>query len=274
MGNERKSLTSLLKVKDIDDLIAFLKCKGKNHNNYYHYTSWDSFLKIYENKTFLLTRGNSLNINDQHEALMKGRMSEWNKTYIGSFAYGSAENMAMWGLYGQPTEDAIRIEISKEMMNKWFKEIQEAYFAEMSIKIDNVSLADIIYVDGKDESDDLILTHRDTHLHTKDIQGLINVNKRPEMTGYIKNYAWHYENEVRIKVKLPYDYGYDKIFVKIPEEVLNSMKIMVGPSFLGKGDQLYYQLLDQERIDFSGFRNLIKYRQLCSYCLHEKFIKK
>lgn len=78
-------------VTDVDALVSFLKTKGENHKCYYHYTSWDSFLKIYENASFLLTRGNSLNINDQHEALMKGSWSTWNRTYIGSFAYGQSK---------------------------------------------------------------------------------------------------------------------------------------------------------------------------------------
>ena len=46
-------------VTDVDALVSFLKTKGENHKCYYHYTSWDSFLKIYENASFLLTRGNS-----------------------------------------------------------------------------------------------------------------------------------------------------------------------------------------------------------------------
>lgn len=77
--------------------------------------------QLFENirkRVLLLTRGNSLNINDQHEALMKGSWSTWNRTYIGSFAYGQSENMAMWGLYGQPETDAIRIAIPRaEMLN-------------------------------------------------------------------------------------------------------------------------------------------------------------
>lgn len=114
-------------VTDVDALVSFLKTKGENHKCYYHYTSWDSFLKIYENASFLLTRGNSLNINDQHEALMKGSWSTWNRTYIGSFAYGQSENMAMWGLYGQPETDAIRIAIPRAEMLNWIHGTKEVY---------------------------------------------------------------------------------------------------------------------------------------------------
>ena len=65
-------MSNLSDVKNVEELISFLETKGTNHNYYYHYTSWDSFVKIYTGSSFLLTRGNSLTINDQHEALMKG----------------------------------------------------------------------------------------------------------------------------------------------------------------------------------------------------------
>lgn len=89
------SPAQLADVTSIDSLIQFLSDKGKNHEQYYHYTTWSSFEKIYQNQSFLLTRGNSLHINDQHEAHMKGTWDEWNKTYVGSFSFGHAENMAM-----------------------------------------------------------------------------------------------------------------------------------------------------------------------------------
>ena len=100
-----------LDIKSVDSIINYLEQKGKNHRVYYHYTTWESLKKIMENKSFLLTRGNSLKINDQHEANKKGVKEVWDRTYIGSFAFGSSENMAMWGLYGLPWEDAIRIAI-------------------------------------------------------------------------------------------------------------------------------------------------------------------
>ena len=35
-------MAKLSEVKSIDSMIAFLKEKGKNHECYYHYTTWDS----------------------------------------------------------------------------------------------------------------------------------------------------------------------------------------------------------------------------------------
>ncbi len=79
-------------------------------------------------------------INDQHEALMKGSWNIWNRTYIGSFSYGSSENMAMWGLYGLPWEDAVRLEIPRVFMLNWIKSIEyvELWNNGMALKrVDN-----------------------------------------------------------------------------------------------------------------------------------------
>ena len=267
----------LTDVTDVDTLVSFLKTKGENHKCYYHYTSWDSFLKIFENSSFLLTRGNSLNINDQHEALMKGSWSTWNKTYSGSFAYGQSENMAMWGLYGQPETDAIRIAIPRAEMLNWIHGTKEVYIWDGapidSIRAD-VTLNDIVYVSGEAHSGNLLLSHQGKTLETDNIPGLKGVDTAHQMTGYIKNAAWRYENEVRIRVELPYSVGKEKIMIKIPDYVLSAITVMEGPSFVYKTDDICKLLHSQYRIGESAFTGLLKYRSLCSLCAHGAFEKK
>lgn len=265
-------------VTDVDALISYLKDKGESHTYYYHYTSWDSFLKIYENSSFLLTRGNSLNINDQQEAFMKGAKPIWDKTYIGSFAYGYSENMAMWGLYGQPASDAIRIAIPKTEMLNWIHATKEVYIWDGapidSIRAD-VSLNDIVYVSGEAHGDNLLLSHQNKTLETVNVPALNGVDTFPQMTGYIKNAAWRYENEVRIRIELPYVVdGNEKIMIKIPDSVLSSIMVMEGPSFDNKSDDIYNFLHSQGRTQKSAFTGLLKYRSLCSLCAHGAFEKK
>lgn len=271
-------MNDLRSLRNIEELIEFLETKGSNHNNYYHYTSWDSFKKIYTSKSFLLTRGNSLSINDQHEALMKGSWEMWNKTYIGSFAFGSSENMAMWGLYGLPWEDAVRISLPKEEMLCWLKSISSVCLWDKDVKgsviPSKLSLTDIVYVGGTKGSCDLKLTHNDKSFSTSHHPQLHELDKSAKMTGYIKNYAWHYENEVRIRVELPKDTGYEKIRLNIPKETIDAMQVTTGPYFRWKDDALYQELCDQNKISESGFKNLVRYRAICSMCQHENFVRK
>lgn len=266
-------------VKSIESLISFLKKKGGNHNNYYHYTTWDSLSKIISNKTFLLTRGNSLSINDQNEAHMKGSWSEWNKIYIGSFAFGSAENMAMWGLYGLPWQDAVRISIPKNSMKKWVNEIEQISLFDNEEMIAynegfDISLNDIVYVDGVKGSNNLRLTHCGDTITVSNTYPLYGVDVSCEMTGYIKNYAWHYENEVRMRIRLNHDTGFERISIPIPKDIVDSFTITTGPYFKWKNDRLYKQLMDEGKVDESGFENLVKYKILCDYCKHKTFVRK
>lgn len=272
-------MAKITDVKDIDSMIAFLKEKGGNHEYYYHYTTWDSLTKIIQNKTFLLTRGNSLRINDQHEAMMKGSRDEWNKIYIGSFAFGSSENMAMWGLYGLPWQDAVRLSIPKEYMNKWINSINQIQLFENGRTVDyqggfKISLNDIVYVGGKKGSDNLFLTHYGKSITVSDTYPLYGIDTAPEMTGFIKNYAWQYENEVRLRIRLAHDTNYEKICVSIPEDVINSITVTKGPCFKWKNDDLNHRLIQEGRIIDSGFENLVKYRDLCELCQHKSFLKK
>lgn len=273
--SEKKNLKD---VTDIPELLAYLEEKGRNHTVYYHYTSWDSFSKIYTGGSFLLTRGNSLTINDQHEAIMKGSMREWNKTYIGSFNFGHGENMAMWGLYGLPWEDAVRICIPKKAMLQWIDSIKEVYVWDGKKKKESLSarvrLSDIVYVSGEPAGSDLRLTRSDETLETKDKPALRAVDTRAEMTGFIKNHAWRYENEVRIHVRLPDSICYEKILITIPPEVLQEITVTKGPSFLHKGDAVYSKLFHEGKIRPSSFENLVRYRPLCQICKNAPFEKR
>lgn len=261
----------------IQDLITFLETKGQNHNWYYHYTTWDSFVKIYTGKSFLLTRGNASKINDQHEAIMKGSYEEWNKTYLASFSFGSAENMAMWGLYGLPWEDAVRIAIPKKEMLNWLHSIHNAEkWGENnnggSVELCKVCLNDIVYVNGDRNDPYYQLTHADNHWTVNNEGEFAHVGERPIMTGYIKNFAWSYEHEVRLKITIRDHANSDKIKISIPDSTISSLIITTGPSFTDKHCGLFEQLRSDGKILPSDFQHLVKYRPLCELCQHN-FIK-
>lgn len=266
-------------TNSVQGLIDYLELKGKNHKKYFHYTTWDSLKKIYENNSFLLTRGNSLKINDQHEAIMKGSYQEWNKTYIASFSFGSSENMAMWGLYGLPWEDAVRIAIPQKEMLSWLDSIKDVEVWDPQKKnnpLNNirVCLNDIVYVNGKKNDDYYQLTHASRNWIVRNEAAFYRFDESSLMTGYIKNYAWHYENEVRLKITTPFDVHSEKIKIDIPFETITSFEITTGPCFEYKNDKLYSDLMSNGKLNPSGFEHLVKYRPLCSLCQHKKFEKK
>lgn len=266
------------KPNSIDEILKFPADSGKNHKVYYHYTTWDSFEKIYNRASFLMTRGNSLQINDQHESKMKGSWKEWNKTYIGSFSFGDSENMAMWGLYGMPWENAVRIAIPQKAMLNWVNETDNAYIWEngkvgAAIPIELV-LSDIIYAEVITKSYSIKLKHRDLIVQVSEDSGLIDLDTNSRMTGFIKNSAWQYENEVRFIAKPQHSMGVEKILIDIPKTVLKEIKVTTGPSFKYHKNDLYDKLYNERRITPSGFENLLNFKSLCSMCKNGPFVCK
>lgn len=272
-------MLKFVEIKDIKSMIEFLQEKGNNHDNYYHYTTWNSLSEIFKNKTFLLTRGNSLRINDQHEAMMKGSKEEWNKIYIGSFAFGTSEIMAMWGLYGLPWQDAVRLSIPKMKMRQWIDSIKCIKLFKDGQTVDyqgefEARLNDIVYVTSEKGIGNFRLTHSTRSITVGEAYPFYKIDTAKEMTGYIKNYAWQYENEVRLRIRLDDNTGYERISIDIPNEVIDSIKVVTGPYFKEKHDKLQSQLADEKRIDKSNFKDLVRYKELCEMCQHDFAQKK
>ena len=239
-------------IKSTKDLRNFLEQKGKNHKYYYHYTTWDTFIKIYENKSFLATNHQSSNLNDQHEL----RNKKGDNLYHVSFSYGEAEIMPMWILYGIPKTQAVRIGIPRKNMKKWITELQRD-----KKRFDMVTLTDIIYQNKK--------WYSRLNLHKNLPEDWKN---SPDLVGCVKHYAWRYENEVRLLVSSPQKTD-ERIKLEFSDDIRDSFEIMTGPHFdisTCKNRELYDELCKENRISQSIFKsNEVNYRELCGNCIHE-----
>lgn len=165
----------------------------------------------------------------------------------------------------------------RDSSNSWINAISDVYLWEnrtVSRISGEIHLSDIVYVNGKSNSNGLQLTHNSYTICTTTKFGLHGVDRDPRMTGFIKSYAWRYENEVRLHIHLAQNTGYEKIMVKIPSEVLNAIEITSGPSFLYKNDALYEKLYEEEKISPSSFTNLVHYRPLCAFFQNSPFTRK
>ncbi len=280
MSTNKKKFNTLANK---DELLEFLYTKGKNHNEYHHYTTFDNAIKIIKNKSFFLTRGNSTSMNDQHEPTINEDSNIWDKTYIGSFAFGGNENMAMWGLYGLPKENAVRITIPKKAMESWFDSINEIHgitiennvpeYKSVNNKFDKY-LSDIVYIDTIQDPNLSKLYWNDNSLRIKPSESITSIADELDMIGFIKNFAWKYENEVRLLIRTEPNTKHEKISVNIPEEVTKNISITAGPCFNGDiGERLKENQCDN-KVSESIFKGLVNYKILCSMCLHENFINK
>lgn len=269
---------------DGSEFAMFLEGQASKHNHFHHYTSMRCLEMILKNRTIKLTRGNSKSLNDWHEAEVKGDPFYWNKTYIGCFSFDDnndsdinnydSENMAMWGIYGLPSNEAIRFSLNKDIMFSFIDNYKKI--------IDKINHKEVLLTDNNDDSDtDFIFLDGDKQnkIETKDIDfiGLTDVfyvkgtnndivsvkqnhyslpiNFELEdsadlhkflqnwnFTGYVKNNTWSYEKETRIILRLKGIKEKENLFMEIPEKVINSFQITLGPSF-------YKSLLDKSGDD-------------------------
>jgi len=231
-------------------------------------------------------------MNDMQE-ITKGNLTDWKSIYISSFAYGKSENIAMWGIYGLPHNEAASISFPSKIFSKWIPVIKSVYDPENNYKeIDaefEIQLTDVVYAGGKRGSDDQILKWNDKSLmieQSANPNNLRFISSEEQMTGYIKNYAWAYENEVRIRIKLDKPIAQKRIAIKIPEEFFSmrekaeNVKITYGPwnqdavkekkiqKFEAqlKADTSASIRIDNIEISTSEFTNLVRLKETCACC--------
>lgn len=89
--------------------------------------------------------------------------------------------------------------------------------------------------------------------------------------GYIKDNAWDYEKEVRLKAEFENTFGYSRVAVKIPDSILNEITISSGPLF--EGDLLQrmeYELNRSFHTDQSFFAGKLNIKSICDSCQYRK----
>ena len=224
-----------------------------------------------------------MRMNDKQE-LTKGTAEKWKKTYISSFAYGNGENMAMWGLYGLPWENAVRIGIPGIQMKVWISNADAIYLVNKNadnsfeygneIKIKPL-ITDVAYVTGKNNDEDYRIVRDRDALRLINEKTFSRINNLDKITGYIKNSAWSYENEVRIKVELEEEFKNTTIAIKISEDVRNNLGLTAGPWIMDDLSEIVNQSLMRKNCDYkfkeysySSFRRLVDLRNVCSFCSH------
>jgi len=282
-------------IKTFTELEQYLQQKGVGHQNYRHYTNLDNIISMLDSGYLWLSRGDQLN--DRQE-LSKGNPAEWEKIYLASFVYGRSENIAMWAIYGLPHDEAACLSLPSMEINKWvsgiktlhdpsdgYKKIEAGFTAKM---------IDVVYIGGKRGQKDTLLQWNGERLYLDEQDN----KKKPELsddftaissaaclTGCIKNYAWVYENEVRIQVKLDQPIDCTRIAIRFPDNFFvpvnvkganeqDKVCITYGPwKDIRKSiqfDQAFQHRTGQygDKITFadSEFNDLVRLKELCEYC--------
>src|SRR5699024_8711748 len=104
-------------------LHRFLEQKGSGHRQYSHYTTLSVLRQIVTGRQWRF--GSPLLMNDQDE-LSRIPSVQQRTLFFSCFTFMNSENMAMWGLYGIPDDEAVRICFPGKAMRQWVTALKPA----------------------------------------------------------------------------------------------------------------------------------------------------
>ena len=229
--------------------------KAKKHRVLYHYTSFESLLKIIDSGELRFTILSALNDPLEYKRLKEDRI------YVACFNYHDKDTIPLWKMYADGPY-GIRIGFTRKYLS-FFEYHQNSTATNPSAnllnfrlgdkdiqhnsndphpnrawKVFDVSLLDVIYDDNLEK----YMYQRDVYQETN--MPLIDF---PDVKGYLKKECWKFESETRIRVALsPHkdsgvwldertnkfvyaDPPYKYIYCKMPDLTLQNMKVMFSP---------------------------------------------
>lgn len=265
-------VTDFKKIKNANELISYLcniNDRLKNTLSLCQYTNLNAVINIISNSYWYL--GSPVNMNDGLE-LQRGLNTKDN-IFFSSFMAEQKESIAMWSMYAQPWEDGVMISIPVKVFKQWIRDIKVVYSADpRTKKVDRdtfvyldqakVSVTRVAYTDqGANDEIENINCGGATNYIFKLIDDL-------SLIGYIKDDAWSYEKEVRLRVDLGHGIHYKAVAIDVPEYVIDSMIITKGPRFDGNLMNRLKDEIDRKmKTQSSLFFDKLKYTPCdgCSY---------
>lgn len=246
------------------ELVRYLTSRSKindlSEEYVSHYTSSDIARKIISGRKMQL--GNPVNMNDGLE--FSSPNMDCSKIYFASFSIENSENIAMWSMYGQPWEDGVKISIPKKTFMKWVDKIKRVYHVDPNT-YENIiespieenkfkpSISRVAYVEW-DVNGDVSVIKCGEQAQNK----LLKMIDKNVLTGLIKDAAWSYEKEIRLRVDLSEVTDDKKVAIDIPDEIIRSMIITTGPRFNGViSAKDYSEVADINESIFAGKLNYV-----------------
>lgn len=258
----------------LDDVIQYLQNEAQRHRTFYHYTNLAGLLGIL--KTGYIHIASIKNMNDKTEVFYGDQLHRDN-AFSFSFASGTKENMALWGLYSIPWAEGVRLDFGIASLNKLLEprmlfrlpdEQHEQYTPIQTLLDPYISLIDVAYCDDDEQSGKIRLRGN------IQLSDTLDISNNPQLIGYIKKDAWQYENETRIRVYFDNVEKLSYIAMKIPDEVYRSIRITAAPWFQGNlGDILKEELGRRFSVRHSAYTDLVNYRDHCYYCEKKPFVR-
>lgn len=208
-----------------------------------------------------------------------GDSERWKRIYFASFMMDSKESIGMWSMYAQPWETGVKIAFPISAVKKWVKDTDFLFALKRDadgnfdivnqFKISDILAALKLSAVAYSNADSLETSDQDECLSwSTSLNTLIKHPHRfSELTGYIKDKAWDYEKEIRLKAVMPPEYNFDRIAIKISQDLIDSMIITASPLFEGDlqakiEDEIKLQIKTERSI----FSDRLHIKTICSSC--------
>lgn len=195
--------TSEKEVRNSIELQHFLQENISKKKRLYHYTTFESLLKIIKGKSFQLTRLDLLN--DKAETTL-GSTDNHQLIYTMSMTQ-KKEYISMWAMYGRASGIKLRVDFDTQKFieginrnfyfdaNKEYKIPIESERGIHPFEKQDWTISDVVYYDK-----DLKNLKHDTHRFNVDKRYLERAIR--DCSGFIKYDAWEFEKETRLAVKI------------------------------------------------------------------------
>lgn len=209
-------------------------------------------------------------MNDKKE-LSDFPRADWNHVFYSCFMANTSESIAMWSMYGRPWADGISITIPNKVFAKWVRECRTLYYLHdgeyKELPNAELSIVRIAY------TNELTKTPKEPFQLICGDQKNKNIKEIFEnvfsdyyeycdptvFSGAIKDIAWAYENELRIRADISTIISkLDAVYIDVPDYVLDSLIITAGPLFCGNLEYRLGELCNRKlELRYSRFsRNL------------------
>lgn len=171
----------------------------------YHYTTKNAVEGILQSKQWYIN--SPRNMNDGLELI---HLNEANidNLFFSSYLTEDKESIAMWSMYSQPWEKGIIIKIPVGKMKEWINGNPLIYVADVNNRealnvIDQaqaqLALHFVAYTNADSKAD---YEQETLKCGNQENNNFNDIHNHDELAGYIKDIAWSYEKEIRLRVSV------------------------------------------------------------------------
>ena len=262
-------------ISTSEELINYLSDSAerlKNSGYIYHYTTLPVLIKMVKSKKWHLANAKKMNDRLEYD---NGDMKKWKNIFFSSFMTEDKESIGMWSMYAQPWEKGIKIAIPSLIARKWIKSIVKLSEVSMGnfettgrtfeVAKGNIRLSAVAYCNTDSRTQKDIKEKVCWSNVTNTI--LRSAARDLSLTGYIKDMAWAYEKEIRIRAEFDNTNDFERVAIDLPDDVIDSMTITASPLFEGMLlNEIEKEIERQLKIDNSLFTGRLNIKTICQSC--------